>query len=307
MTTTTTTPITTIEIEQGRCEWGEPVTAEQDRALHARYESLAADALSAAFPDAAITHTVDRRVSGGGWSRYSTRIAITREGDDYTSEHDREVEHVREILGRAWEQTCESAGDIIGAKRTRNLGATRCRRSVRDVRTEEGTKMRWFHSEDSARRSFVGLLGTIRAQASGAATTTPDTALRGVVHVTEPNGASGFGLDVDVAGVGRVLYASNSEGVPHVVAERDGWKIETVSQVAVMPIAPTRCRTATHRHKAATSTTRSWTGCCAGHVGNHRTHGNVTIVETCVCGAQRRTESNAGVHASSEWMAPESE
>jgi hypothetical protein len=61
-----------------------------------------------------------------------------------------------------------------------------------------------------------------------------------------------------------------------------------------------------HRHKAATETTHGWSRCCASPSQgcSGASHGGVTFVELCACGALRRTESNGCHTLQGRWEEP---
>lgn len=107
-TTTAATTIMSIEITEGAQEWGCEVTKAQDDAMHERYEAAVAKALAAAYPDAEITHTINRRdgrsadvwITSGGPGRF-----VNTAGSD--------VDDVRELLGQAWVDTCEGSADLF--------------------------------------------------------------------------------------------------------------------------------------------------------------------------------------------------
>jgi len=59
--------------------------------------------------------------------------------------------------------------------------------------------------------------------------------------------------------------------------------------------------TATHRHKPIKSETYGFTRCVSRNC-NSDSHGGITIVETCECGAKRRTNSTGrGREERSRW------
>ena len=57
-----------------------------------------------------------------------------------------------------------------------------------------------------------------------------------------------------------------------------------------------------HRHTPRTTTTRPFFGPVSRHE-NPVAHGNVCYVDTCKCGATRRTNSNAGQQERGPWVA----
>lgn len=116
MGTEPTYEIREIEVSEDAQEWGCDVTKDQDDELHARYRASAKERLAKAYPDVSITHTVERRTSSG------TKIHITLDVDeDENVECDRGAERAREdartdvqeILGLAWQETCEDSGDLF--------------------------------------------------------------------------------------------------------------------------------------------------------------------------------------------------
>lgn len=62
----------------------------------------------------------------------------------------------------------------------------------------------------------------------------------------------------------------------------------------------------THRHRCATSIIVGYTGTVPRPVcgENRAAHGAVCVVETCACGAVRRTNSNGRHDERGAWIAP---
>lgn len=60
-----------------------------------------------------------------------------------------------------------------------------------------------------------------------------------------------------------------------------------------------------HRHQIKTTRTVGWTHCVAEGCYCGAAHGGVTHVDTCSCGAERRTESNGRHTARGPWEARE--
>lgn len=58
-----------------------------------------------------------------------------------------------------------------------------------------------------------------------------------------------------------------------------------------------------HSHKAQTERTVAWTHCVSADRGcSGRSHGGVTFVESCRCGAERKIESNGGSVGRGRWI-----
>ena len=57
-----------------------------------------------------------------------------------------------------------------------------------------------------------------------------------------------------------------------------------------------------HEHEAASERELPWMYCVAPGECTGAEHGNVTIIETCSCGAVRTTESNGGRYATLGWV-----
>lgn len=62
-----------------------------------------------------------------------------------------------------------------------------------------------------------------------------------------------------------------------------------------------------HNHRSAETRTVGWTHCVVGGSCSGASHGGVTFVDTCRCGAKRYTESNGSHRGRSEWAVPETE
>ena len=62
-----------------------------------------------------------------------------------------------------------------------------------------------------------------------------------------------------------------------------------------------------HKHKAIPSQERTvgWTHCVAGGSCSGASHGGVTFVDYCACGAERKTECNGRHSARGAWIEPE--
>lgn len=100
-------------------------------------------------------------------------------------------------------------------------------------------------------------------------------------------------------------------GSPVASSGREGLLCQapTVSTVACGAVEAARKeRTmATHKHRAVRTVTRGWTLCVAkGGACNGAPHGNVVHVDTCACGAEKRTEANGRHVATSGWVSPAS-
>lgn len=59
-----------------------------------------------------------------------------------------------------------------------------------------------------------------------------------------------------------------------------------------------------HKHRANTERTVGWTQCIAAGGCSGAAHGGVTHIDTCMCGAERRTESNGRHERSGRWLMP---
>lgn len=104
---TTTTKITAICITSGACQWGpEPITSDEAAMRQAAYETIAAERIEEAYPDADVEHDVDRRTDAA--LRVTVYGAPDTDGDR-TIRHDAEhraQDAIRDILGATWEAVC---------------------------------------------------------------------------------------------------------------------------------------------------------------------------------------------------------
>ena len=64
----------------------------------------------------------------------------------------------------------------------------------------------------------------------------------------------------------------------------------------------TATTTRNHKHKEASSRTVGWTYCVNPRNCDGVSHGGVTHVEQCACGATRRVESNGNRTVAGPWL-----
>lgn len=62
-----------------------------------------------------------------------------------------------------------------------------------------------------------------------------------------------------------------------------------------------------HKHKMVRSKQKEkgFSGCVAPYACNPSSHGNITIIDTCSCGATRRTNINQNHQERGAWVEPE--